>query len=68
LLADVEDVCDRISILYGGKVQAEGQVRDLLLQTNKMQITTDTISDNTIERIRQLIEDEHADCVPSNRP
>ena len=62
LLADVEDVCDRISILYGGKVQAEGQVRDLLLQTNKMQITTDTISDNTIERIRQLIEDEHADC------
>ncbi len=62
LLADVEDVCDRISILYGGKVQAEGQVRDLLLQSNKMQITTDTISDNAIEKIKQLIKDEHADC------
>jgi ABC-2 type transport system ATP-binding protein len=62
LLADVEDVCDRISILYGGKVQAEGQVRDLLLQSNKVQITTDTISDNAIERIKQLIKDEHADC------
>ena len=62
LLADVEDVCDRISILYGGKVRDEGQVRDLLLQSNKMQITTDTISDNAIEKIKQLIKDEHADC------
>jgi len=62
LLADVEDVCDRIAILYGGKIQAEGQVRDLLLQSGKKQITTGTVSDNTIERIRQLIEDEHADC------
>jgi ABC-2 type transport system ATP-binding protein len=62
LLADVEDVCDRISILYGGRVQAEGHVRDLLLRSNKMQITTDAISDNTIERIKQLIKDEHADC------
>ena len=62
LLADVEDVCDRISILYGGKIQAEGQVRDLLLQTNKMQITTDTLSDKAVERIKQLIKDENADC------
>ena len=30
LLADVEDVCDRIAILYGGKVQAMGQVKALL--------------------------------------
>ncbi|MHC4693445.1 MAG: ATP-binding cassette domain-containing protein [Planctomycetota bacterium] len=62
LLADVEDVCDRISILYGGKIQAEGQVRELLLQSDKMQITTDTLSDNAIERIKKLIKDEHADC------
>ncbi len=62
LLADVEDVCDRISILYGGKIQAEGQVRELLLQSDKMQITTDTLSDNAVERIKKLIKDEHADC------
>ncbi len=62
LLADVEDVCDRIAILYGGKIQAEGQVRDLLLQTNKKQITTGAISDTTIERIKRLIKGEHADC------
>ncbi len=63
LLADVEDVCDRIAILYGGKIQSQGQVRDLLQQTNKRQITTDAISDTAIEKIKQLIQDEDADCV-----
>ncbi len=62
LLADVEDVCDRIAILYGGKIQIQGQVRDLLQQTNKRQITADAISDTTIEKIKQLIEDENAEC------
>ena len=63
LLADVEDVCDRIAILYGGKVQTQGQVRELLQQTNKRQITTDAISDSTVEKIRQLVEAENAECV-----
>ncbi len=30
LLADVEDVCDRILILYNGRVQAHGPIRELL--------------------------------------
>jgi ABC-2 type transport system ATP-binding protein len=62
LLADVEDVCDRIAILYGGKIQTQGRVRELLQQTGKRQITTDAISDNAVERIKQLIHEEHADC------
>ena len=63
LLADVEDVCDRIAILYGGKIQAEGHVRDLLQQTDKKQITTGSISDTAVEKIKQLIRNEQADCV-----
>ncbi|MBA7631164.1 Vitamin B12 import ATP-binding protein BtuD [subsurface metagenome] len=63
LLADVEDVCDRIAILYGGRIQTQGRVRDLLQQTSKKQITTDAISDSAIEKIKQVIEDEDADCV-----
>jgi ABC-2 type transport system ATP-binding protein len=62
LLADVEDVCDRIAILYGGKIRTQGQVRDLLQQTNKRQITADAISDTTIEKIKQLIQEENAEC------
>jgi len=62
LLADVEDVCDRIAILYGGKIQAEGKVTDLLQQTNKRQITTGAISDEAIEKIRQVVREENAEC------
>lgn len=60
LLADVEDVCDRIAIMYGGKIQTAGQVRELLTQTGKMQIITDRLSDSAIERIRQIAESEQA--------
>ena len=62
LLGDVEDVCHRIAILYGGKVQAQGRVKDLLQQTNKTQIVTDAVSDATVNRIRQILSDEHAEC------
>jgi ABC-2 type transport system ATP-binding protein len=63
LLADVEDVCDRIAILYGGRIQSQGQVRDLLQQTDKRQITTDAISDETVAKIKQLVQEEGAECV-----
>jgi len=62
LLADVEDVCDRIAILYGGKIQTQGQVRELLQQTNKRQIVTDAISDTTVEKIKELVHSENASC------
>lgn len=38
LLADVEDVCDRVSILYGGKVRAAGPIRELLQVAGHLQI------------------------------
>ncbi len=63
LLADVEDVCDRIAILYGGRIQTQGQVKDLLQQSNKRQITTDAISDAAVEKIKRIVHDERADCV-----
>ncbi len=62
LLADVEDVCDRIAILYGGKIQAQGRVRELLQQADKRQITTSQIDNAVIEKIRQLIVGAQADC------
>ena len=62
LLADVEDVCDRIAILYGGRVQAEGRVGELLQQTNKRQIVTGAVSDQAVDRIKQILDDEGADC------
>src|SRR5881409_2476271 len=40
LLADVEDVCDRVVIYYGGKIQALGRLKDLLANPEAIQITT----------------------------
>jgi len=62
LLADVEDVCDRIAILYAGKIQSEGKVKDLLLQTDRREITTGSISDTAVEKIKQIVQNENADC------
>jgi len=63
LLADVEDVCDRIAILYSGKIQAEGEVRELLQQTDKTQITAGRISTAAVKKIEQIINDENDECV-----
>jgi len=62
LLADVEDVCDRIAILYGGRVQAEGKVGDLLQEANKRQFVTSAVSDQTVGKIKQMLSDEGAEC------
>jgi len=56
LLADVEDVCDRVAILYGGRQRALGQVRELLGRQEQTQIVTERLSPQTIERVRELID------------
>ena len=55
LLADVEDVCDHVSILYGGQQRAAGDIRQLLGQRDRTQIITERLSEATIERIRDLL-------------
>ncbi len=62
LLADVEDVCDRIAILYGGRVQAEGRVGDLLQEANKRQFVTSAVSDQTVEKIKQILGADGVEC------
>jgi len=55
LLADVEDVCDRVVIYYGGKVQAMGTLKELLATPDAIRITTPTLSRETMERVLQTI-------------
>jgi ABC-2 type transport system ATP-binding protein len=56
LLADVEDVCDRVCILYGGKQRAMGDVDDLLARSHQTQITTDQLDEATLEAVRGVLE------------
>lgn len=62
LLADVEDVCDRIAILYGGKLQTQGHVRELLQQSDKKQITLSGLSKTATGRIEEIVRSENGKC------
>ncbi|HWB20936.1 MAG TPA: ABC transporter ATP-binding protein [Phycisphaerales bacterium] len=55
LLSDVEDVCDRIVVLYGGKVRAQGTPDELLSVQDQMVIQTGRLKAETIARIEQVI-------------
>lgn len=55
LLGDVEDVCDRMVMLYGGKIRAQGTVDELLLDTQRTVIQTPRLAPETISKIEQVI-------------
>jgi ABC-2 type transport system ATP-binding protein len=55
LLSDVEDVCDRVVIYYGGKIQAMGTLNELLATPDAIRITTPALSRETTERVLELI-------------
>lgn len=54
LLADVEDVCDRVAILYGGRVRAQGPVKTLLSDEKRVQITAE-MDAQTVAEVTELI-------------
>ena len=55
LLADVEDVCNRVVIYYGGKIQAAGTLKDLLAEPDTLRITTPVLPRETLERVLEII-------------
>jgi ABC-type multidrug transport system ATPase subunit len=55
LLSDVEDVCDRVVIYYGGKIQAMGTLKDLLATPDTIRITTPALPRETMERVLEII-------------
>ena len=55
LLSDVEDVCDRVVIYYGGKIQAAGTLKELLAEPDTLQITTPVLARETLEKVLATI-------------
>jgi ABC-2 type transport system ATP-binding protein len=55
LLADVQDVCDRITILFKGRMQTLGEVRDLLQVKDITQIETRGLTPQQVDEVRQFI-------------
>ena len=52
LLADVQDVCDRIAILYRGVLRSIGPVNELLADNDRVQFTCEGLDAATVEKIR----------------
>ncbi len=55
LLDEVEDVCDRMVILYGGKVRAAGTSAELLVDTSHTVLRTPRLEPATIAEIDALL-------------
>jgi len=69
LLSDVEDVCDRVVIYYGGKIQAMGTLKELLATPNEVRITAPVLPRATLEKVLEAIRaDAAADKIRIDTP
>ncbi|MFT4593226.1 MAG: ABC-2 type transport system ATP-binding protein [Phycisphaerales bacterium] len=66
LLSDVEDVCDRMAILYGGKIHAEGTADELLVDSDHTLIRMPRIrNDGTISQIESILAQNEGTSIES---
>ena len=67
LLADVEDVCDRIAIIHRGRLRALGRVDELLQVRGQVRFTTRELKDAERAEIERILK-ETAGQVTVDRP
>jgi ABC-2 type transport system ATP-binding protein len=67
-LADVQDVCDRIAILYGGELKVMGKVDELLQEQNQTEILTSRLDDNAIREVEAVLKKHGAGMVKVDHP
>jgi ABC-2 type transport system ATP-binding protein len=68
LLADVEDLCDRVVIYYGGRIQAQGPLHELLARPDQVRITSPIVSRETTEKVLAILRAEVGDKVRLDNP
>jgi ABC-2 type transport system ATP-binding protein len=69
LLSDVEDVCDRVVIYYGGKVRAMGTLQELLVKPDTVRISMPPLSRESMQAVLDIIRrDVAADRIQVDNP
>ena len=58
LLGDVQDVCDRVGILYQGELKELGRVDDLLKVVEQTEIRISNLSEDAKKKIEKVIEED----------
>ncbi len=60
LLSDIEDVCDRVVILYGGEIRAEGELSEILKVETDCQITLPKLNAKQTEKVLKSLRENLA--------
>ncbi len=68
LLADVEDLCDRVAIMYGGRVRAEGTCDELLEQEHATLLETPELPEHIVAEVRDVLRRHALDVTKIERP
>jgi ABC-2 type transport system ATP-binding protein len=68
LLSDVEDLCDRVAIMYGGRVRSEGTCEELLEQEHATLLETSELPDAVLEEVRTVLRRHDLAVVNVQRP
>ncbi len=58
VLADVEDVCDSVAVLYGGRICAEGSVREILQIQEQTRIVAPAMSEGVLAEVCRLLKEK----------
>jgi ABC-2 type transport system ATP-binding protein len=67
-LADVQDVCDRIAVLFQGELKVLGRVDELLEVRDEIQIRTGNLSDEAVAEVRAVLAKHNAADATIQRP
>jgi ABC-2 type transport system ATP-binding protein len=68
LLADMQDICDRIAILHRGELKEIGRVADLLTVQDVTQIKTRELPEAALQEIREVIARHGAELLAVDHP
>jgi ABC-2 type transport system ATP-binding protein len=68
LLADVQDVCDRIAILDGGELKVLGRVQELLKDQGVTQIRTSRLPEGVVKEIETVLARHGATMLDVDHP
>lgn len=68
LLADVQDVCDRIAILYSGELKELGKVDELLKEQDETILRTSKLDQSTIDEVKSVLERHNVNLIDASQP
>jgi ABC-2 type transport system ATP-binding protein len=68
LLADMQDICDRIAILHRGELKEIGQVSELLTVQDITQVRVRDLPEEAIRELRDLVARHGAELVSVDHP